>query len=67
MTKNPIQIIEARGTYREVGRQIGEQCKSQIKDMLSYLRENIPAGFSWEQMLQHSQDYFVPSRTVYPQ
>ena len=27
MSNHPISVIKARGTYREVGRQIGEQCK----------------------------------------
>ena len=67
MTNNQIPMIEARGIYREVGNQIGAQCKSQIHNMLAYLRENVPAGFTWEQMLQHSQTYLAPSRVVYPQ
>jgi isopenicillin-N N-acyltransferase-like protein len=61
-------VIEARGgTYREVGKQIGAQAKPQILNMLAYLRENVPAGFSWDQMLDHSKAYLAPSRVVYPQ
>lgn len=67
MTNNPIPMIGARGTYREVGKQIGAQGKTQIQSMLTYLRENVPAGFTWAQMLGHSQDYLAPSRLVYPQ
>jgi isopenicillin-N N-acyltransferase-like protein len=68
MTNNPIPMIEARGgTYREVGKQIGEQARHQIHSMLAYLRENVPAGFSWEQMLKHSHEFLTPSRAVYPQ
>lgn len=67
MTNNPIPMIEARGTYREVGIQIGTQGKTQIRSMLAYLRENIPAGFSWEQVLTRSQDFLTPSRAIYPQ
>jgi len=67
MTNNSIPMIEARGTYREVGTQIGTQGKAQIQSMLTYLRKNVPAGFTWEQMLQHSQAYLVPSRVAYPQ
>jgi len=66
MLNNPIPMIEARGTYREVGNQIGAQCKLQIQSMLAYLRENVPAGYSWEQMLNHSKEYLAPSRVVYP-
>jgi isopenicillin-N N-acyltransferase like protein len=67
MTNNPIPMIEARGTYLEVGRQIGEQGKAQIQSMLAYLHENVPAGFTWEQMLNRSRDFLTPSRKVYPQ
>ena len=68
MTNNQIPMIEARGgTYREVGKQIGRQAQLQIHSMLAYLRDNVPAGFSWEQMLAHSKDYLTPSRKVYPQ
>jgi hypothetical protein len=67
MTNNSIPLVEARGTYREVGRQIGTQCKPQIQSMLAHLRKHVPAGFSWEQMLNHSKEYLAPSRTIYPQ
>src|SRR5258706_15923920 len=67
MMNNHIPMIEARGTHKEVGKQIGAQGKAQIQNMLTYLRENVPTGFTWEQMLNHSQDYLVLSRAVYPQ
>src|SRR5258708_7583373 len=67
MTNNSIPVIEARGTYREVGKQIGEQGKAQIQSMLTYLRDNVPTGLMWAQVLGHSQDYLAPSRAVYPQ
>src|SRR5258706_6490051 len=67
MMNNHIPMIEARGTHKEVGKQIGTQGKAQIQNMLTYLRENVPTGFTWKQMLNHSQDYLVPSRAVYPQ
>ncbi len=59
MTNNQISMIEARGTYKEVGMQIGAQCKAQIQSMLAHLRENVPIGFSWEQVLKHSQDFLA--------
>jgi len=66
MSNNPIPVFEACGTYKEVGKQIGAQCKPQILSMLAYLREKVPAGFSWEQLLSHSRDFLAPSRVVYP-
>src|SRR5258706_2922298 len=67
MTNYSIPIIEAHGTHREVGKRIGKQGKAQIQSMLVYLRENIPAGFTWEQIQNRSNDFLVPSRVVYPQ
>jgi isopenicillin-N N-acyltransferase-like protein len=59
-------MIEARGTYREVGKQIGVQGKAQIQSMLIYLREHTPAGFTWEQIQNRSRDFLAPSREIYP-
>ena len=65
--KNAIPVIEAGGTHREVGLQIGEQCQPQIRAMLAQLREGLPAWATWEAMLHHSNLYLAHSRAVYPQ
>ena len=62
-----IPVIEARGTYREVGQQIGEKAKTQIGSMLSHLQEDLPQGVSWGDMLVGSRLYFEQSRITYPQ
>lgn len=67
MSNNPIPIIEARGTHREVGRQIGEQCKPHIVSVLSQLRVGIPADTTWDAMLNQSKIYLAHGRAVYPQ
>ena len=67
MANHPVPMIKARGTYHEVGIQIGKQCRPQIQSTLAYLRENVPGGFNWEQMLNHSKDYLTASRAIYPQ
>jgi isopenicillin-N N-acyltransferase-like protein len=67
MKPNAIPVIEARGTYRQVGYQIGEQCKLQIKSMLSLLRDDLPAGIGWDEMLEQSSRYLQHSRAVYAQ
>jgi isopenicillin-N N-acyltransferase-like protein len=64
---NSIPVIEARGSYREVGRQIGEQCQPQIRSMLSNMRKDLPAGVCWNEMLQQSSLYLPYSQAVYPQ
>ena len=52
--KNEIPVIEVSGTHREVGIQIGERCQPQIRAMLSGLREGLPAGVSYPDMLLQS-------------
>jgi len=65
--KNEIPLIEINGTHRQVGQQIGERCQSQIRAMLSALREGLPAGVRWSDMLQQSRIYLLHSLVAYPQ
>lgn len=67
MSHTPLPLIEARGTHREVGRQIGEQCRERIQSMFASLRHELPPGVTWEAMLNQSRVYLAHSRTVYPQ
>ncbi|MCB0119708.1 MAG: hypothetical protein KDD72_11815, partial [Anaerolineales bacterium] len=67
MSNHPIPIIEARGTYREVGRQIGERCKPQIEMMMEQLRESVPANKNWDMLVKESRIFQTHSRAVYPQ
>jgi len=67
MSNHPLPLIEARGTHREVGRQIGEQCRAQIQSMCAALRDELPPGVTWEAMLNQSRLYLTHSRAVYPQ
>lgn len=64
---NTIPIIEARGSHREVGQQIGHGCQAQIQNTLAYLRENLPTGLTWAAMLEESKRYLEFSRVIYPQ
>jgi isopenicillin-N N-acyltransferase-like protein len=64
---NTIPMIETRGSHREVGRQIGQGCQTQIRNMFTGLRSDLPDGVSWSAMLAESQRYLVFSREVYPQ
>jgi len=67
MSNHPIPIIDARGTFREVGRQIGAKCKPQIEGMLSLLREGLPTGKTWEMTLAESKSFLEYSHAIYPQ
>ena len=66
MTKK-ITMVEAHGTHREVGQQIGQACQPGIQHTLTGLRSELPVGVTWEQMLQKSKLYLELSRQVYPQ
>jgi len=62
-----IPLVQARGTHREVGIQIGRACQVGIQDTLAALREDLLEGVSWEQMLRQSGRYLEFSRQAYPQ
>jgi isopenicillin-N N-acyltransferase-like protein len=62
-----IPMIEARGSYREVGQQIGQCCQARIQKSLGTLRDGLPDGVTWSEMIQQGQIYFEFSRDIYPQ
>ena len=64
---NAIPMIEARGSHREVGQQIGRQCQTQIQKTLADLRKELPLGVSWDVMLNQSRLYLEHSVEIYPQ
>jgi len=67
MANHPFPVIEARGPYREVGQQLGEQMKSSLQKTVDGLRDDLPAGVSWEDMLYQGRLCLTHSRAVYPQ
>ena len=66
MTKR-IPLVEARGTHREVGQQIGQACKPGIQKTLAGLVDDLPEGITWDRMLAQSQRYLAFSQQAYPQ
>jgi isopenicillin-N N-acyltransferase-like protein len=67
MPNNPLPIIEARGTHREVGLQIGSQCKAGLQSIFASLRNDLPEGATWDAMLEQSREYLKHTQKVYPQ
>lgn len=67
MAANPIPVVEVRGTHRQVGQQIGERMQPTLRRMILRIREGLPSGVSWEDVLLKSQLYLAHSRAVYPQ
>jgi isopenicillin-N N-acyltransferase-like protein len=62
-----LPMIEARGSHREVGQQIGQACQAQIRGVLTSLHMELPDGVTWPEMLEQSQRYLEFSQEIYPQ
>ena len=67
MTSRSIPVVEVRGSYQEVGQQIGERMRPALERSLARLQEGLPAGVGWGEMVQGAQPYQAASRAVYPQ
>ncbi len=67
MATDPIQLLEVKGTHRQVGQQIGEALKPRLQRLLARARDELPKGMSWEAMIRQSRLYLAHSRDAYPQ
>ncbi len=67
MKSESIPIIEARGSHREVGRQIGRQMRPALHKLVAGMRASPPQGKSWDEVLVQSAVYLEFSRPTYPQ
>ncbi len=61
--------IEAKGTYREVGRQIGEAERELVLRELDYYGEQFVAlaGFSFAEAVERARPYLRPAEEAVPQ
>ncbi len=66
MTKT-IPVLELRGTHRQVGQQIGQAMKASIQKEIAGIRDDLPRGIAWDDMLFQSAQYLAPTRMIYPQ
>lgn len=66
MAASPIPLYQIRGSYREVGRQIGEIMKSQLEQTLAWMETHLPPGVTWDDMLLKGRLCLAHSRSVYP-
>jgi isopenicillin-N N-acyltransferase-like protein len=64
---DPIPVLQVSGTHREVGRQIGEEMRPALQQMMAWMHTNLPGGVSWADMRRQGLLYLEPSRAVYPQ
>lgn len=67
MAVDPIPVVKISGTHREVGERIGDIMGATLQRMVPRLRDNLPRGVNWADMLQQGQLYLEHSRSVYPQ
>ena len=67
MAAQSIPVIEASGTYRQVGQQIGGAMKPCLQRLAAQMHEHLPRGVSWQDLLQKSRLFLTHSRAVYPQ
>ncbi len=66
MVSDSIPVICVSGTHRQVGQQIGEHMKEQIQRIVSRLRESLPPGVAWKDMLLKGELCLAHSRAAYP-
>jgi isopenicillin-N N-acyltransferase-like protein len=66
MSADPIPVLQVRGTHREVGQQIGERLRPQLERIVASMREDLPAGMTWNEMVAGARLFLAHSRSVYP-
>jgi isopenicillin-N N-acyltransferase-like protein len=66
MATKPIPLLTVRGTYHEVGRQIGEAMRPTLERMASALGTCLPAGVGLEDLRRQGRIYLAHTRDVYP-
>ena len=66
MAPKSIPVISVAGNHRQVGQQIGEHMKLQIQRMVARLRDNLPPGVAWKDMLLKGELCLAHSRAAYP-
>jgi isopenicillin-N N-acyltransferase-like protein len=62
----PIPVITVRGTFRQVGQQIGARMRPTLQQMVDQQRQGLPPGVEWAEMLRRGQLFLEASQAVYP-
>ena len=65
----PFAYVRAQGSYREIGRQIGEAARPQIEAAISYYREGFErlAGIAFDEAEGRAEAYLAHARRRLPQ
>lgn len=69
---NPLPLIRVKGTHREIGRQIGEACKKQVRHSVENARQLLADTYeqlelTWDGAQIQSRKYFPFAQERYPQ
>jgi isopenicillin-N N-acyltransferase-like protein len=69
---DPLPIIKVKGTHKEIGRQIGEACKEQIRHHLENTRQLIDTTYEtleldWEGARMQARKYIPFSQEFFPE
>ncbi len=67
MANHPIPVLPVRGTYREVGFQIGTAMRPALHALMEQMRKRVPAGLTYEDLVRQGRVFLAYSRGVYPQ
>jgi isopenicillin-N N-acyltransferase-like protein len=67
MASRSIPVLEVQGNHRQVGQEIGEHTRPALERLLARLREELPRGVGWQEMIQQGRRYLEHSRAIYPQ
>lgn len=62
-----IETVEASGTHFEVGSSIGIQCREKVVRSLAKLRQQLPEGRTYDELVAASQPYLASTKSIYPQ
>jgi isopenicillin-N N-acyltransferase like protein len=61
-----IPILQVVGSHREVGRQIGQACREQLRLSVERAKAHVPSGLSWEDLCQAATPYLAATRYHLP-
>lgn len=67
MASDPIPVLHVRGSYRQVGIQIGASMRPLLHSLVQRLRQNVPRGLTYDDLLRQGRVFLAYSREVYPQ
>lgn|SRR5574341_298377 len=71
-TRTRLKMVKVKGTHRQIGQQIGEQCKTEIHRMLDVYRNTFEIAYddlqlTWDEAILQSRKYYPFTEEFMPQ